>query len=61
MALQRVSELKIPMGEGTVPKSTWEVCHTAAGGSPPQCFSLPSRSVRNVLLELGSKCSVTGL
>lgn len=61
MALQRVSELKIPMGEGTVPKSTWEVCHTAEGGSPPQCFSLPSRSVRIVLLELGSKCPVTGL
>ena len=61
MAVQRVSELKIPVGEGTVHKSTWEMYHTAVGGSPPQCFSLPSRSVRNVLLELGSKCPVTGL
>lgn len=61
MALQRVSELKIPVGEGTVPKSMWEVCYTAAGGCAPQCFSLPIRSVRNVLLELGSKYPVTGL
>lgn len=61
MAVQRVPELKIPVGEERVCKSTWAICHTAAGGSPPQCSPLPSRSVRNVLLVLGSKGPVTGL
>lgn len=31
MAVQRVCEMKNPVGEETEHKNTWEICYTAAG------------------------------